>query len=40
MKYTDDLVVLVRGETVLQGIIERLFESGQCCEMEITVETN
>jgi hypothetical protein len=40
VKYADELVVLVREETVPQGMIERLIESGQCCEMEINLETN
>ena len=40
VKYAGDLVVLVREETMLQGAIESLIESGQCCEMEINVETN
>jgi len=40
VQYTSDLVVLVREETVLQGMIESLIRSGQCCEMEINVETN
>jgi hypothetical protein len=31
VQYASDLVVLVREETVLQGMIERLIESGQCC---------
>ena len=26
MKYADDLVLLVRGETMLQGVIDRLTE--------------
>jgi hypothetical protein len=40
VKYADDLVALVRGETALQGMIERLIESGQCYGTAMNAETN
>jgi hypothetical protein len=40
VKYADDLVLLAREETMLQGMIDRLIEIGRCFEMEINVETN
>jgi hypothetical protein len=38
VKYADDLVLLAREETVLQGMVDRLFEIGRCCGVEINVE--
>ena len=38
LKYPDDLVLLDKEETVLQGIIERLIEIGRCYGMEMNVE--
>jgi hypothetical protein len=38
MKYTDNLVLLAKEETVLQGMIDRLIELGRGCGMEINVE--
>jgi hypothetical protein len=38
VKYADDLVLLAREETVLQGIIDRLIEIGRLYGMEMNVE--
>jgi hypothetical protein len=38
VKYADNLVLLAKKETVLQGGIGRLTEIGGCCGMELTVE--
>jgi len=38
MKYADDLVLLAKGETVLQGMIDRLIEIGGRCGWERNVE--
>jgi hypothetical protein len=38
VKYTDDLVLLAREETVLQGMIDRLIETGRRYAMERYVE--
>jgi hypothetical protein len=38
--YADDLVLLVKDETVLQGMIERLIETGRFYGMEMNVEKN
>ena len=38
MKYADDLELLAKEETVLQGMIDRLKEMGRCCHMEMNVE--
>jgi hypothetical protein len=38
VKYADDLVLLPKEETVLQGMFERLTEIGRCCGMEMNVE--
>jgi hypothetical protein len=32
-KYADDLALLTKKETVLQGTTDRLIESGRCDEM-------
>jgi hypothetical protein len=38
VKYADDLVLLVKEETVLQGMIDKLIEIGRCYGMEMNVE--
>jgi hypothetical protein len=38
VKYPDDLMLLDKEETVLQGMIERLIEIGRCYGMEMNVE--
>jgi len=38
MKYADDLLLLVKEETVLQGMIDRVIEIGGCYGMEVDVE--
>ena len=38
MKYADDLVLLAKKETVLQGMIDIIIEIGRCCCMEINAE--
>jgi hypothetical protein len=38
VKYADDLVLLVREENVLQGMVDRLIEIGRCYGMEMNVE--
>jgi hypothetical protein len=38
VKYADDLVLMAKEETVLQGIIDRRIEIGRCCGMEMNVE--
>jgi hypothetical protein len=35
-----DLTLLAKKETVLQGMHDRLTETGRCCGMEINVEKN
>jgi hypothetical protein len=30
--------MLAREETVLQGVVDRLIETGRCCGMELNVE--
>jgi hypothetical protein len=37
-KYADDLVLLPKGETVLQGVSDGLIEIGRCYGMEMNVE--
>ena len=37
MKYEDDLVLMAKEETVLQGKIDQLIEIGRCYGMEINV---
>ena len=39
MKYADDLVLIAKEETVLQGMIDKLIEIGGCYGMETNVET-
>ena len=38
VKYADDLVLMAKEETVLQGMIDKLTEIGRCYGMEINVE--
>jgi hypothetical protein len=40
VKQADKLVLLTKEETVLQGMTDRVIESGMCCGMEINVETD
>ena len=37
VKYTDDLVLMAKEETVLQGMIDNLIETGRYYGMEINV---
>ena len=38
VKYADDLVLMAKEETVLQGMIDKLTEIGRCYGMEMNVE--
>ena len=38
VKYADDLVLMPKEETVLQGMIDKLIETGTYCGMEMNVE--
>ena len=38
MKYADDLVLIAKEETVLQGMVDKLIEIGSCYGMEMSVE--
>jgi hypothetical protein len=38
VKYTDDLVLMARKETVLQGMIDKLIEFGRYDGMEMNAE--
>jgi len=38
VKYADDLVIMAKEETVLQGMIDKLIEIGSCYGMEMNVE--
>ena len=38
MKYADDLVLMAKEETVLQGMIDKLIETGRYYGMEMNVE--
>jgi uncharacterized protein YkuJ len=40
MKYADDVELLAKEKSVLLGVIERLFEMGRCCGMEMKYERN
>jgi hypothetical protein len=40
VKYVDDLVLLAKDETVLQGMIDRLIENEKSCVLEMNVESN
>ena len=37
VKYADDLVLLAKDETVLQGMTDRLIDIGRCYGMEMNV---
>jgi hypothetical protein len=38
VKYANHIVLLAKEETVLQGMIERLLETGRCYGMEMKAE--
>jgi len=38
VKYADDLVLMAKEETVLQGMFDKLIEIGRCYGMEMNVE--
>ena len=38
LQMADDLVLLAKEETVLEGIIDRIIETGRCYGMEMNVE--
>jgi hypothetical protein len=38
VKYADDLVLMAKEETVLQGMINRIIAIGRCNGMEMNVE--
>ena len=38
VKYADELVIMAKEETVLQGMIDKLTEIGRCYGMEMNVE--
>jgi len=38
VKHADDLVLMTREETVVQGMIENLIKIGRCCGMKMNVE--
>ena len=38
MKYVDELVLMAKEETVLQGMIDKLIETGRYYGMEMNVE--
>jgi hypothetical protein len=38
VKYSDDLVLLAKGEKVLQDMIDKLIEIGKCYGIEMIVE--
>ena len=38
VKYADDLVLMAKEETVLQGMIDKLIEIGRCYGMEMNAE--
>jgi len=40
VKYADNLVLIAKEETVLQGMIDKLIEIGRCYGMEMNVEKN
>ena len=40
MFMVDDVVLLAKEVTLLQGMIDRLIEIGRCYRMEINVEKN
>ena len=38
VKYADDIVLMAKEETVLQGMIDKVTEIGRCYGMEMNVE--
>ena len=40
VKYADDLVLMAKEETELQGMIDKLIEIRRCYGMEMNVEKN
>jgi hypothetical protein len=38
VKYADDLVLMAKEETMLQGMLDKLIETGRYYGMEINVE--
>jgi len=40
VKYADELALMAKEETVLQGMIDKLIEIGSCYGMEMNVEKN
>ena len=40
VKYADDLLLMAKEETVLQGMIDKLIETGRYYGMEMNVEKN
>jgi ABC-type uncharacterized transport system ATPase subunit len=38
VKYADDLVLLAKEQTVVQGTLNRINETGRRCGMEMNVE--
>jgi len=38
VKYADDLILMAKEETVLQGMIDKPIETGRCYGSEMTVE--
>ena len=38
VKYADDLVLMAKEETVLQGMLDKVTEIGRCYGMEMNVE--
>ena len=40
VKYSDELVLMAEEETVLEGMIDKLIETGSCYGMEMNVERN
>jgi len=38
VKYADDLVLMAKEETVLQGMIDKIIDIGSCYGMEMNVE--
>jgi hypothetical protein len=38
VKYADDLVLMAKEETVLQGMIDRRIETGRCNGVEMNVK--
>jgi len=40
VKYADDLVLMAKEETVLQGMINKFIETCRCYGIEMNVENN